>query len=85
MVVIKKFDLLDFYLRVKLVKGMGYSLYGELVWLNDLLYIFLVCIVGIFVCVIGLVVLDFVVIGELVNLFVILLEILFEWYFYFVF
>lgn len=83
--IIKKFDLNDFVLRVKLVKGMGYNYYGEFVWFNDFLYIFLVVILGIIVCNVGLVVLELLMIGELVDLFVILLEILFEWYFFFVF
>lgn len=64
---------------------MGYNYYGEFVWFNDLFYIFLVVIVGIIVLCVGLVVLDFVMIGELVDLFVIFLEILFEWYFWLVF
>ena len=75
----------DFVLRVKLVKGMGYNYYGEFVWLNDFLYIFLVVILGIIVCNVGLVVLELLMIGEFVDLFVIFLEILFEWYFFFVF
>lgn len=83
--IIKKFDLNDFVLRVKLVKGMGYNYYGEFVWFNDFLYIFLVVIFGIIVCNVGLVVLEFLMIGEFVDLFVIFLEILFEWYFFFVF
>lgn len=83
--IIKKFDLNDFVLRVKLVKGMGYNYYGEFVWFNDFLYIFLVVILGIIVCNVGLVVLELLMIGELVDLFVIFLEILFEWYFFFVF
>lgn len=83
--IIKKFDLNDFVLRVKLVKGMGYNYYGEFVWLNDFLYIFLVVILGIIVCNVGLVVLELLMIGEFVDLFVIFLEILFEWYFFFVF
>lgn len=64
---------------------MGYNYYGEFVWFNDLFYIFLVVIVGIIVLCVGLVVLDFVMIGEFVDLFVIFLEILFEWYFWLVF
>lgn len=83
--IIKKFDLNDFVLRVKLVKGMGYNYYGEFVWFNDFLYIFLVVILGIIVCNVGLVVFELLMIGELVDLFVIFLEILFEWYFFFVF
>lgn len=83
--IIKKFDLNDFVLRVKLVKGMGYNYYGEFVWFNDFLYIFLVVILGMIVCNVGLVVLELLMIGELVDLFVIFLEILFEWYFFFVF
>lgn len=83
--IIKKLDLNDFVLWVKLVKGMGYNYYGEFVWFNDFLYIFLVVIFGIIVCNVGLVVLELLMIGEFVDFFVIFLEILFEWYFFFVF
>ncbi len=71
--IIKKFDLNDFVLRVKLVKGMGYNYYGEFVWFNDFLYIFLVVILGIIVCNVGLVVLELFMIGEFVDLFLIFL------------
>ena len=54
MAVIKKPDLSDPFLRAKLAKGMGHSSYGEPAWPNDLLYIFPVCIIGTFACVIGL-------------------------------
>lgn len=64
---------------------MGYNYYGEFVWFNDFLYIFLVVIFGIIVCNVGLVVLELLMIGEFVDFFVIFLEILFEWYFFFVF
>ena len=73
--IIKKLDLNDFVLRVKLVKGMGYNYYGEFVWFNDFLYIFLVVILGIMVCNVGLVVFELLMIGEFVDLFVIFLEI----------
>lgn len=85
MFILKKLDLVDLKLCVKLVKGMGYNYYGEFVWFNDLFYIFLVCILGIIVCCIGLGVLELMLFGEKVDLFVILLEIFFEWYFFLIF
>lgn len=54
----KKFDLFDSVFCVKFVKGMGYNYYGELVWLNDLFYIFLVVIFGIIVLCIGFAVME---------------------------
>ena len=57
MSVIKKPDLTDPKLRAKLAKGMGHNYYGEPAWPNDLLYVFPICILGVFVCVIGLAVL----------------------------
>nr|AYC63782.1 cytochrome b6/f complex subunit 4 [Dichotomosiphon tuberosus] len=85
MPVTKKPDLSDIFLRKKLSKGMGHHYYGEPAWPNELLYIFPVCIVGIFGCVIGLAILDPAVIGEPANPFATPLEILPEWYFYPVF
>ena len=85
MAVIKKPNLSNPLLRAKLAKGMGHSSYGEPAWPNDLLYIFPVCIIGTFACVIGLAVLDPANIGEPANPFATPLEILPEWYFYPVF
>lgn len=85
MAVTKKPDLSDPFLRSKLAKGMGHHYYGEPAWPNELLYIFPVCIVGTFACVIGLAILDLAVVGEPANPFATPLEILPEWYFYPVF
>jgi cytochrome b6-f complex subunit 4 len=82
MAVTKKPDLSDPALRAKLAKGMGHNYYGEPAWPNDLLYMFPVCIFGVFVCVIGLAVLDPAAMGEPANPFATPLEILPEWYFY---
>jgi cytochrome b6-f complex subunit 4 len=82
MSVIKKPDLSDPKLRAKLAKGMGHNYYGEPAWPNDLLYIFPVCILGTFVCVIGLAVLEPSSFGEPANPFATPLEILPEWYFF---
>lgn len=64
---------------------MGYNYYGEFVWFNDIFYMFFICIFGVLGLIVGLVIFDFVMIGELVDFFVIFLEILFEWYLYFIF
>jgi len=82
MSVIKKPDLSDPKLRAKLAKGMGHNYYGEPAWPNDLLYIFPVCILGTFACVIGLAVLEPSIFGEPANPFATPLEILPEWYFF---
>ena len=82
MSVIKKPDLSDPKLRAKLAKGMGHNYYGEPAWPNDLLYIFPVCILGTFACVIGLAVLEPSRFGEPANPFATPLEILPEWYFF---
>ena len=82
MSVIKKPDLSDPKLRAKLAKGMGHNYYGEPAWPNDLLYIFPVCILGTFACVIGLAVLEPSSFGEPANPFATPLEILPEWYFF---
>jgi cytochrome b6-f complex subunit 4 len=82
MAVLKKPDLSDPVLRIKLVKGIGHNYYGEPAWPNDLLYIFPVVILGTFASVIGLSVLDPAAIGEPANPFATPLEILPEWYFY---
>merc|ERR1712136_504924 len=74
--VIKKPDLSDPVLRAKLAKGMGHNYYGEPAWPNDLLYIFPVCILGTFCCIIGLSVLDPSASGEPANPFATPLEIL---------
>jgi cytochrome b6-f complex subunit 4 len=85
MAVIKKPDLSDPVLKMKLAKGMGHNYYGEPAWPNDLLYIFPVCIFGTFAIVIGLSVMEPAAIGEPANPFATPLEILPEWYFYPVF
>ena len=85
MAVTKKPDLSDPILRAKLAKGMGHSYCGETAWPNGLLYMFPVCILGTFACLIGLSVLDPAAIGEPANPFATPLEILPEWYFYPVF
>jgi len=85
MSVTKKPDLSDPILKAKLAKGMGHNSYGEPAWLNDLLYMFPVVILGTFACCIGLAVLDPAAIGEPANPFATPLEILPEWYFYPVF
>ena len=82
MSVIKKPDLTDPKLRAKLAKGMGHNYYGEPAWPNDILYIFPVCILGIFSCVIGLAVLAPTQLGEPADPFNTPLEILPEWYFF---
>lgn len=85
MSVTKKPDLSDPVLKAKLVKGMGHNTYGEPAWPNDLLYMFPVCIFGVFALIIGLAVLDPAAVGEPANPFATPLEILPEWYFYPVF
>ncbi|MCS7292551.1 MAG: cytochrome b6-f complex subunit IV [Gloeomargarita sp. SKYBB_i_bin120] len=79
---IKKPDLSDPKLRMKLAKGLGHSSYGEPAWPNDLLYIFPIVIMGTFACIVGLAVLDPSMIGEPGDPFATPLEILPEWYFY---
>ncbi len=85
MSILKKPDLSDPSLRAKLAKGMGHNYYGEPAWPNDLLYIFPVCIMGTFACLVGLAVLDPAMTGEPANPFATPLEILPEWYLYPVF
>ncbi|MDJ0616190.1 MAG: cytochrome b6-f complex subunit IV [Calothrix sp. MO_192.B10] len=85
MSILKKPDLSDPALRAKLAKGMGHNYYGEPAWPNDLLYIFPVCIMGTFACLVGLAVLDPAMTGEPANPFATPLEILPEWYLYPVF
>jgi cytochrome b6/f complex subunit IV len=82
MAVIKKPDLTDPILRIKLAKGIGHNYYGEPAWPNDLLYIFPVVILGTFACLVGLAVLDPAANGEPANPFATPLEILPEWYFF---
>ncbi|WP_088240169.1 cytochrome b6-f complex subunit IV [Calothrix rhizosoleniae] len=85
MSILKKPDLSDPSLRAKLAKGMGHNYYGEPAWPNDLLYIFPVCIMGTFACLVGLAILDPAMTGEPANPFATPLEILPEWYLYPVF
>ncbi|MDJ0674696.1 MAG: cytochrome b6-f complex subunit IV [Calothrix sp. MO_167.B42] len=85
MSILKKPDLSDPNLRAKLAKGMGHNYYGEPAWPNDLLYIFPVCIMGTFGCLVALAVLDPAMTGEPANPFATPLEILPEWYLYPVF
>ena len=80
MSVIKKPDLTNPILRAKLAKGMGHNSYGEPAYPNDLLYMFPVCIFGIFACSIGLSVLQPTALGEPASPFATPLEILPEWY-----
>jgi cytochrome b6-f complex subunit 4 len=80
--VIKKPDLSDPILRAKLAKGMGHNYYGEPAWPNDILYMFPICIFGIFCMSIGLAILDPAAMGEPANPFATPLEILPEWYLY---
>jgi len=79
---IKKPDLSDPKLRLKLAKGLGHSSYGEPAWPNDLLYIFPIVIMGTFACIVSLAVLDPSMLGEPGDPFATPLEILPEWYFY---
>ncbi|KAM3360720.1 hypothetical protein P3S68_015574 [Capsicum galapagoense] len=72
----KKPNLNDTVLRAKLAKGMGHNYYGEPAWPNDLLYIFLVVILGTISCNVGLPVLEPSMIGELADPFATPLEIL---------
>jgi len=72
----KKPDFNDPVLRAKLAKGMGHNYYGEPVWPNDLLYIFLVVILGTITCNVGLSILEPLMIGELADPFATSLEIL---------
>ncbi|TYG46616.1 hypothetical protein ES288_D11G269800v1 [Gossypium darwinii] len=81
----KNLDLNDPVLRDKLAKGMGHNYYGELAWPNDLLYIFLIVIIGTIACNMGLAVLEPSMIGEPADPFASPLEILPEWYFFPVF
>jgi len=80
--VMKKPDLSDPKLRAKLAKGMGHNYYGEPAWPNDLLYMFPVCILGIFAGCVGLAVMEPTPMGEPANPFATPLEILPEWYFF---
>ncbi len=85
MSVLKKPDLSDPNLRLKLAKGMGHNYYGEPAWPNDLLYTFPIAILGTIALCVGLAVLDPAVVGEPANPFATPLEILPEWYLYPVF
>ncbi|MEM9772635.1 MAG: cytochrome b6-f complex subunit IV [Cyanobacteria bacterium P01_D01_bin.73] len=85
MSVLKKPDLSDPQLRLKLAKGMGHNYYGEPAWPNDLLYTFPIAILGTIALCVGLAVLDPAIIGEPANPFATPLEILPEWYLYPVF
>ena len=76
---IKKPDLSDPKLRLKLAKGLGHSSYGEPAWPNDLLYIFPIVIMGTFACIVGLAVLDPSMLGEPGDPFATPLEIRPEW------
>ena len=82
---LKKPDLTDPTLRAKLAKGMGHNYYGEPAWPNDLLYMFLVVILGTGACIVALSVLDPAIVGEPANPFATPIEILPEWYLYPVF
>jgi len=82
MSVVKKPNFRDPKLRAKLAKGMGHHYYGEPAWPNDLLYMFPVCILGTFVILIGLAVMQPSALGEKANPFATPLEILPEWYFF---
>ncbi len=68
----------DLVLWAKLAKGMGHNYYGKPTWLNDLLYIFPIVILGTIVCTIGLAILKPSMIGELANPFATSLEISLE-------
>ncbi len=85
MSILKKPDLSDPNMRLKLAKGMGHNYYGEPAWPNDLLYVFPVVILGTFALMVGLAVLDPAITGEPANPFATPLEILPEWYLYPVF
>ncbi|MEM6500751.1 MAG: cytochrome b6-f complex subunit IV [Cyanobacteria bacterium P01_C01_bin.89] len=85
MSVLKKPDLSDPQLRLKLAKGMGHNYYGEPAWPNDLLYTFPIAILGTIALCAGLAVLDPAIVGEPANPFATPLEILPEWYLYPVF
>jgi cytochrome b6-f complex subunit 4 len=85
MSILKKPDLSDPNLRLKLAKGMGHNYYGEPAWPNDLLYVFPVVILGTFALIVGLAVLDPAIVGEPADPFATPLEILPEWYLYPVF
>jgi len=85
MSILKKPDLSDPNLRLKLAKGMGHNYYGEPAWPNDLLYVFPVVILGTFALMVGLAVLDPAIVGEPADPFATPLEILPEWYLYPVF
>jgi cytochrome b6-f complex subunit 4 len=61
---------------------MGCNYYGEPAWPNDLLYIFLVVILGTIACIVCLTILKPSMISELANRFASPLEILREWYFF---
>lgn len=82
MSILKKPDLTDPKLRAKLAKGMGHNYYGEPAWPNDIFYMFPICILGTFVLVIGLAVMEPSALGEKANPFATPLEILPEWYFF---
>ncbi len=85
MSVLKKPDLSDPQLRLKLAKGMGHNYYGEPAWPNDLLYTFPIAIMGTIALCVGLGVLDPALVGEPADPFATPLEILPEWYLYPVF
>lgn len=79
--VVKVVNFKSCMLLVKLFWGMGYNSYGEVVWLNDIVYIFVVLIYGLGVLIFGLFIVCFLEIMFCLNVFFILLEIVFEWYF----
>jgi cytochrome b6-f complex subunit 4 len=85
MSILKKPDLSDPQLRLKLAKGMGHNYYGEPAWPNDLLYVFPVVILGTIALCVGLAVMDPSIVGEPADPFATPLEILPEWYLYPVF
>ena len=85
MSVLKKPDLSDPQLRLKLAKGMGHNYYGEPAWPNDLLYTFPIAILGTIALCVGLAVMDPALVGEPADPFATPLEILPEWYLYPVF
>ena len=82
MSILKKPDLADPKLRAKLAKGMGHNYYGEPAWPNDLLYLFLICILGTIFSCLGLAVIKPLGLREIANCFSTPIEILPEWYFY---
>ncbi len=71
----------DLILWAKLAKDMGHSYYGKFIRRNVFLYIFIIVILGIISCIVGLIIRDPSMINEQANPFATLFKTLLEWHF----